>query len=229
VQAEIKGEWDMERTQVVVLNFGRLWTEALGRLFEETRFALHPDVKAALGSVYGEEDAPIFLCREREQPGGAIAVVADLRRRHPKAKVVVISRQARSDIFIATMDVGAHGYITDDITGATLVRYLGMVAAGEKVVPAELAQSAMRGGQARLAAPNGAFFSDRETQILRHLAGGASNKCIAFTLNISENTVKGHLKNLLKKIGASNRTQAAVWAMNNGMARSDQEDAQGAV
>ena len=54
-------------------------------------------------------------------------------------------------------------------------------------------------------------------QILRHLMKGDSNKVIGLHLDITEATVKVHLKSLLRKIGASNRTQAAIWGMNNGI------------
>ena len=65
------------------------------------------------------------------------------------------------------------------------------------------------------AARNG--LSQREVQILRCLLNGDSNKMIANHLNITEATVKVHLKSLLRKINASNRTQAAIWALNNGI------------
>jgi two-component system, NarL family, nitrate/nitrite response regulator NarL len=59
-------------------------------------------------------------------------------------------------------------------------------------------------------------LSPREQEILQALVTGASNKLIAIKLGITEATVKVHLKTLLRKIDVSNRTQAAIWAMNNG-------------
>ena len=66
-------------------------------------------------------------------------------------------------------------------------------------------------GGLRPAAP-----SDREWEILRCLASGSSNKAIARELSIAETTVKVHIKSLLRKLGVSNRTQAAIWALNHG-------------
>jgi two-component system nitrate/nitrite response regulator NarL len=57
----------------------------------------------------------------------------------------------------------------------------------------------------------------REFEILRHLASGRPNKVIANDLNITEATVKVHVKGVLRKIGAANRTQAAIWALHNGL------------
>jgi two-component system nitrate/nitrite response regulator NarL len=60
------------------------------------------------------------------------------------------------------------------------------------------------------------LLSQREVQILRHLILGDSNKMIANVFGITEATIKVHLKSLLRKINASNRTQAAIWGFNNG-------------
>jgi two-component system nitrate/nitrite response regulator NarL len=61
-------------------------------------------------------------------------------------------------------------------------------------------------------------FTSREKQVLRHLIKGASNKEIARDLGIGESTVRVHVKSLFRKMHVSNRTQAAVWALNNGFA-----------
>ena len=63
----------------------------------------------------------------------------------------------------------------------------------------------------------GAHLSGRELEILRHLANGEPNKVIANDLDITEATVKVHVKGILRKIGAANRTQAAIWAIHNGL------------
>ena len=65
-------------------------------------------------------------------------------------------------------------------------------------------------------------LSDRETQILQCLMQGLSNKLIARKLDIAETTVKVHVKGLLRKLRAANRTQAAIWAVNSGMASLEQ-------
>lgn len=73
----------------------------------------------------------------------------------------------------------------------------------------EAAEDVLRVGNLRI--------SQREEQILQRLMVGDSNKVIAAKIGITEATVKVHLKSLLRKIGATNRTQAAIWAMNNGV------------
>ncbi len=91
---------------------------------------------------------------------------------------------------------------------------------GEKVFPTHLAQLLVssRGDElGQDVPPRRKGLSQREVQILRCLLNGNSNKMIANHLNITEATVKVHLKSLLRKINASNRTQAAIWALNNGI------------
>jgi two-component system nitrate/nitrite response regulator NarL len=106
-----------------------------------------------------------------------------------------------------------------------MVRSLSLVHGGERVMPRELMQSiAARSQDGRerhtrstVSRPGSSQApSPREAEILQRLLQGHPNKTIALQLGITETTVKVHLKSLLRKVNASNRTQAAVWALNNG-------------
>ena len=93
---------------------------------------------------------------------------------------------------------------------------------GQKVMPTELA-AALINGAAGVQPVNGKSvesygLSERELEILRCLVNGDANKVIANRLDITEATVKVHMKSLLRKIKAGNRTQAAIWALNHGLA-----------
>ena len=116
---------------------------------------------------------------------------------------------------------GVDGYLVKDLSPTALSLSLLLVMQGEKALPSTLAGVlADDPGEAR----NGASIqaqsnlTEREEQILRCLLNAYCNKHIARALNISEGTVKVHLKSLMKKIAAANRTQAALWARNNGIA-----------
>jgi len=93
-----------------------------------------------------------------------------------------------------------------------------LVLLGEKVFPTSLAALLISGPVDNVVEMPGGRrgLSERENQILRSLLKGESNKMIANRLGITEATVKVHLKTVLRKIGAANRTQAAIWALNNG-------------
>lgn len=117
------------------------------------------------------------------------------------------------------------GYICRDVTKEGFLNYLNLAMLGERIIPAPLTNGQINGaahihnGKDPSSPPNNhsdPIFSVRENEILRYVARGNPNKRIASELNITESTVKVHLKTILRKLGVSNRTQAALWAMKNG-------------
>ncbi len=119
---------------------------------------------------------------------------------------------------------GASGYLLENLSSEALQKSLTLVSAGEKVFPSELAAvisdlAVERDTSSDPASADlqGFDLSAREIWILRLLADGQSNKLIASTLHIAESTVKLHLRNILRKLHATNRTQAALWALRRGV------------
>jgi len=142
-----------------------------------------------------------------------------LHRDHPKLGIAVMADAFKFDPMVRAFSNGAMGYIIKDIPAEALVGSLRLVALGEKVVPSamanRLADSSLWAG-----CPKGSgdiYLSEREVQVLRYLTLGASNKSIGRKLDISEATVKVHVKAALRKLQVINRTQAAVWAMQHGL------------
>jgi len=157
------------------------------------------------------------LCNERANAIGSV------QQEGGRARVVVLGY----DINAISSDnvLVADGVLTFDITANMMVRSLRLIQNGERVVPRELMQAILRSreGRNQPAAPvqplrlrRSQAPSPREAEILERLMQGHSNKTIARQLGITETTVKVHLKSLLRKINANNRTQAAIWALNNG-------------
>jgi two-component system nitrate/nitrite response regulator NarL len=105
--------------------------------------------------------------------------------------------------------------VTIDTPAAALIEHVRLGALGVRAFPAPLALDD-KVGQTRsrllFADHVRQDFSEREQDILRCLAAGHSNKCIARKLLITESTVKAHVRSILRKLGAENRTQAAIWA-----------------
>jgi two-component system nitrate/nitrite response regulator NarL len=101
------------------------------------------------------------------------------------------------------------------VSPEALIQSLQLIMLGEKVFPTNLA-SMLLDMNAIIPQHSIRGLSPREQEILQSLVTGASNKMIAIRLGITEATVKVHLKTLLRKIDVKNRTQAAIWAMNNG-------------
>jgi two-component system nitrate/nitrite response regulator NarL len=155
---------------------------------------------------------------EAKDPAASIAAI---REALPAVRIVVLTNNATRNMLGRALGWGVDAYLLKDMSPEALTRSLQLAMMGQQVFPTRLTVALLGTGAPEPAvepatAPRG--LSPREDQILRFLVSGASNKLIARELNISEATVKVHLKGLLRKVQASNRTQAAVWALNHGYA-----------
>jgi DNA-binding NarL/FixJ family response regulator len=114
---------------------------------------------------------------------------------------------------------GAAGYLLKDTDPAELVAGIRTVAAGQSMlsppVAARLLEEMAGGGAAPAEDPD---LTPREREVLILIAGGRSNKRIALELGVAEKTVKTHVGHVLAKLGVSDRTQAALWAVRHGLA-----------
>jgi len=146
-----------------------------------------------------------------------------LKLMQPSARIVVLSEAAELSYLAEMFGAGADGFILKSISANALIESLRLVLLGEKVFPSILtnflgalqsqhtvtASERVRVGEVAL--------SQRELDIIRSLADGHTNKSIAKELSITEATVKVHIKTVLRKLGASNRTQVAIWAVQHGL------------
>ena len=144
---------------------------------------------------------------------------ADLRAAHEDLRIVVLANELSLPDMARLLRAGADGYLVNELSAEAFSLSLLLVMKGEKVLPSTLASmlasDCHSGNGALIKAQKN--LTEREKQILQCLLNAYSNKHIARALNISEGTVKVHLKSLMKKISAGNRTQAALWARNNGI------------
>ena len=141
----------------------------------------------------------------------------------PKPRVVVLTDSFCLSSLTMALGQGVDGYLLKSMSPGAFEQSLNLVMMGEKVFPTDLAHLLInnrfvaRSEGADGGKGNGDCLSDRESEILSCLVNGNSNKCIANSLNLTEGTVKVHLKTILKKIHVRNRTQAAIWALQNGI------------
>jgi len=134
--------------------------------------------------------------------------------RDPKAKIIVLADHAGDAEISRALKKGAAGYVCKDIEPDELVKAIRTVAAGRKYIPDVIAKVLSEHlGQEELTVT--------ETNVLRMIVGGMSNKEIAFALDNSENTIKTHVQNIFGKIGVSDRTSAATLAIKRGLVRVD--------
>jgi len=140
---------------------------------------------------------------------GIDALIA-IRTEFPEARIIMLTTFEGDVDIRRALEAGARGYMLKSMPPGNLTEVIRHVHAGKKRIPAEVA--------AHLAEHMGEdALTEREIDVLRHIAGGNRNRDIAERLFISEETVKVHVKHIMEKLGASDRTQAVAIAITRGI------------
>ena len=163
--------------------------------------------------------APDVVLLDLHMPGisGVEAMLAILKAA-PGTHIVMLTVSEDADDLMLALRAGALGYLLKNIESDFLVESVRRAADGESVMSPEMTAKLMREvrGGAPAAAPPA--LSPREREILGFLSRGASNKEIARELDVAESTVKIHVQHILRKLELTSRVQAAVWAVEHGIA-----------
>ncbi len=148
--------------------------------------------------------------------GGADAIprIAEVA---PATRVVVLTSYADDDHILPAIRAGAAGYLLKDVQPAELVRAIRAAAGGETILHPAVATRLVEEVASKPAAEPRSPLTDRETEVLISIARGRMNKQIALELGIAERTVKTHVSNILGKLSLADRTQAAMWAVREGL------------
>ena len=204
-----------QNSRTILIEANRLFREGLKHLLTGTRFEVGSEFNTFdLALAAGEAGATPELVISG-QPVKDEADLRAIREAFPTARIVVLADDLSVDVLRAAMGGGADGFLIKNVSPEALIQSLQLIMLGEKVFPTNLA-SMLLDMSALVPQQSIRGLSPREQEILQALVTGASNKLIAIKLGITEATVKVHLKTLLRKIDVNNRTQAAIWAMNNG-------------
>ena len=131
-----------------------------------------------------------------------------------QARILVLADTAGDAEISKALKKGALGYICKNIEPDELIKAIGVVAAGGKYIPSEIAGILSENLGSEELTPT-------ESRVLRQIAAGKANKEIAYKFDVSENTVKTHVKNIFEKLGVSDRTSAATLAIRRGLIRFD--------
>jgi DNA-binding NarL/FixJ family response regulator len=148
-----------------------------------------------------------------------IAATGAIRGEMPDTEVIALTSVLEDGAVIGAVKAGAIGYLLKDTQADELRRAIKAAAAGQVQLSPAAAARLMREVRAP-EAPQG--LTERETDVLKLLAQGKANKEIALELYIGEKTVKTHVSNILLKLGVQSRTQAALYAAQNGLAQLNQ-------
>jgi DNA-binding NarL/FixJ family response regulator len=139
-----------------------------------------------------------------------IEAIAAIRSEFPNARIIVLTTYAGDVQASAALKAGASGYLLKNLVRKELIETIRMVHSGKRRVLSEVAT-----GIAEHVADDA--LSEREVEVLRRVAAGKSNKLIAAELSITEGTVKTHMKSILPKLDASDRTHAVMIALKRGI------------
>jgi two-component system, NarL family, nitrate/nitrite response regulator NarL len=200
----------------------------LRHILSDTQFALTDNVfePTADVSAFAGSEPVLILLFESLSLNEYLEALERLKAQCPSAWVVVLADHLEPNAVVRLYEAGLSGLCSPAMVGSALVKALELVVAGEAFLPAAVGLALLE-QQSRRSRPDAqavrttpaaglaGWLSDREVRILRYLMQGASNKEIAHRLGLAEATVKVHIKAILRKVQAANRTQAAMWAQKH--------------
>jgi DNA-binding NarL/FixJ family response regulator len=221
---------------IILVGKSILLREGLARILRSANFRILASVSCADDLVPSKLQLhqPLFLLvHTGDDFDAAVEQIELYRDQHPGGRIAIVADHYRLGELVSAFRAGANGYFADVMTCDAFIKSLELVMMGETVFPPaflsfvldpegdRLGQAAPRdeNNQSILIRTENTLapqLSTRENSILRYLIEGDSNKCIARKIDIAEATVKVHVKAILRKIRVQNRTQAAIWGMNNG-------------
>ncbi len=208
--------------RVLLVDDQALFCEGLRTLLD-----LQPDIEVVGEANNGREAiecvaraAPDVVLMDIRMPVlDGVAATRDIRAHHPNTQVIVLTTFDDDEYVFEALRAGAVGYLLKDVASERLAEAVRSAARGESFLQPSVAAKVVAeyirladAPHARASANQALVepLSDRELEILRLVATGASNKEIAATLVIAEGTVKNHVTNILGKLGVRDRTQAAL-------------------
>jgi two-component system NarL family response regulator len=208
---------------VLVADDHRLFRQGLVGLMQ-TR----PDLVEVVGQAASGAEAvrlteclrPDLVLLDISMPGGdGLQAAQAIRRSQPDTAIVMLTASELDEHLNMAVRLGVAGYLLKSLDAEELFELIAGVARGEAALTRAMAARLLKNlaRQSAQAAAPAAALTEREIDVLRLVAHGASNPEIAAALSITVNTVKIHLRNILDKLQLHNRTQAATFALQSGL------------
>ena len=165
-----------------------------------------------------EDLRPAVVLIDLVMPGiDGLGAIERIREQAPETRILVLTSFPDESKLFAALRAGAAGYLLKDVQPAELAQAIRTVAAGEALLDPAVTARVLRRMSEGERRPKHADLTRRELEVLRLIARGLSNKQIAAELVLSEKTVKTHVSSILGKLRLSDRTQAALYAVREGL------------
>ena len=170
------------------------------------------NASALYALVEAEPDADLLLL-DLNMPGvQGFSALVHLRAVHPQLPIVMVSAREEPEVMRRALDHGAMGFIPKSSDAATLAAALRQVLDGERWIPQAALAARPMAEEERAVAARIRELTTQQFRVLLMLGSGLLNKQIGYELGVSEATIKAHMTAILRKLGASNRTQAVLLA-----------------
>ncbi len=212
---------EAQKTRILLIDDHGLCRRGLAELLE------HRAGMNVLGAAGNPEEAEEILAREtpdliimdlRMPPMDGLTLLKRLRDKGYATPVVILTMSDAQDDLASALRAGVRGYLLKDMDPDDVLDAIRRAAKGELVVAPAMAlklTQLLQPGQKENPKDKQVKLTEREREILSHLAAGKSNKVIAKSLNISHDTVKLHVRHILAKLGMTSRVEAAVFAVEH--------------
>ena len=169
-------------------------------------------VDALYALIERESDADLLLL-DLNMPGAhGFSALVHLRAHYPQLPVMVVSAREEPAVMRRALEHGAVGFLPKSADAGTLGEAIDAVLAGDRWAPASALKAPAAGAEEHDAAQRVRDLTPQQFRVLQMLGDGLLNKQIAYELGVSEATIKAHMTAILRKLGASNRTQAVLIA-----------------
>ena len=160
-------------------------------------------------AMIASDNHPDIMLLDVSMPGGGLSAISDVLARSPTTKVLMLTVSEEVDTLLGALQRGAMGYVLKGVGSRGLAEAIQTVLRGSRYISptmsAKVMENSLHGGNS-----DKTNLTPREREVMDLVAQGLSNKHIGLRLSLQEKTVKHHMTQILSKLGASNRTEAAL-------------------